>query len=215
MSSQLSSQFVNLQLTLWILLRYCQVCKPPRCPLPPTPHPRRPPRSTQPPTDGQYSLPFQFDTHTDSLREAQRPPRHSEKHQRSLISTSVRQGPARQNQTKESAEKETPVARNRSESLLPRVSNPSRRLMAKKSPQPQESSEGGLRGTSDGLDDFRFLRLPDVKAVTGLSKTSLYAMIREKSFPAPVRVGPRSVAWVRSEVRQWAAERVHASRSVA
>lgn len=72
-----------------------------------------------------------------------------------------------------------------------------------------------MGGTSGGLDDFGFLRLPDVKAVTGLSKTSLYAMIREKSFPAPVRVGPRSVAWVRSEVRQWAVERVHLSRSVA
>jgi prophage regulatory protein len=72
-----------------------------------------------------------------------------------------------------------------------------------------------VSGTSEGLDDFSFLRLPDVKAVTGLSKTSLYAMIREKSFPAPVRVGPRSVAWVRSEVKQWAVERVHASRSVA
>jgi prophage regulatory protein len=63
--------------------------------------------------------------------------------------------------------------------------------------------------------DFKFLRLPEVKAVTGLSKTSLYALIREKSFPAPVRLGPRAVAWVKSEIRQWAKERVHASRSAA
>jgi predicted DNA-binding transcriptional regulator AlpA len=72
-----------------------------------------------------------------------------------------------------------------------------------------------MSATSNDLDDLSFLRLPDVKAVTGLSKTSLYAMIRERSFPAPVRLGPRSVAWVRSEVRRWAAERVHASRSAA
>lgn len=64
-------------------------------------------------------------------------------------------------------------------------------------------------------EDVVFLRLPDVKAMTGLSKTSLYGLIRDKSFPAPVRLGPRAVAWVRSEVRQWAAERVHASRSAA
>jgi prophage regulatory protein len=64
-------------------------------------------------------------------------------------------------------------------------------------------------------DDLSFLRLPEVKATTGLSKTSLYAMIRNKSFPAPVRLGPRAVAWLRSEVRQWAVERVHASRSAA
>jgi prophage regulatory protein len=46
------------------------------------------------------------------------------------------------------------------------------------------------------MDDVTFIRLPEVKAVTGLSKTSLYALIKEKSFPAPVRLGPRAVAWV-------------------
>jgi prophage regulatory protein len=65
------------------------------------------------------------------------------------------------------------------------------------------------------MDDVTFIRLPEVKAVTGLSKTSLYALIKEKSFPAPVRLGPRAVAWVKSEIRQWALERVRASRSVA
>lgn len=68
---------------------------------------------------------------------------------------------------------------------------------------------------SSNLDDVSFLRLPEVKAVTGLSKTSLYMLIREQSFPAPVRLGPRAVAWVRSEVKQWATNRVLASRSAA
>jgi predicted DNA-binding transcriptional regulator AlpA len=63
--------------------------------------------------------------------------------------------------------------------------------------------------------DVTFMRLPEVKAVTGLGKTSIYELIRDKSFPAPVRLGPRAVAWVKSEVRQWALERVHASRSAA
>ena len=58
-----------------------------------------------------------------------------------------------------------------------------------------------------------FLRLPEVKAATGLSKSSLYAVIRANSFPPPVRLGPRTVAWLRSEVKQWAAERVFTSRS--
>lgn len=64
-------------------------------------------------------------------------------------------------------------------------------------------------------DDVRFVRLPEVKAITGLGKTSIYELIRDKTFPAPVRLGPRAVGWVRSEIMQWAAERVHASRSVA
>lgn len=92
---------------------------------------------------------------------------------------------------------------------------PSAQLAAKKMPQSQKSAEASHNGTADDLDDVIFLRLPEVKAVTGLSKTSLYALIREKSFPAPVRLGRRAVAWVRSEVKQWAAERVRTSRSVA
>jgi prophage regulatory protein len=63
-------------------------------------------------------------------------------------------------------------------------------------------------------DEVIFVRLPDVKAVTGLSKSSLYALIRASNFPAPVRLGPRTVGWVRSEVKQWADERVLTSRSV-
>lgn len=78
-----------------------------------------------------------------------------------------------------------------------------------KSPRP---ARGAHNASSIDLDEVIFLRLPEVKAVTGLSKSSLYALIRERSFPAPVRLGARAVAWVRSEVRQWAAERVNASR---
>ena len=69
--------------------------------------------------------------------------------------------------------------------------------------------------TSNVLDDVTFIRLPEVKAVTGLSKTTIYELIRGKDFPAPVRLGPRVVAWVKSEVRQWAVGRVQASRSAA
>jgi prophage regulatory protein len=62
-------------------------------------------------------------------------------------------------------------------------------------------------------DEVIFLRLPKVKAITGLSKSSLYELIRANSFPAPVRLGPRIVALVTSEVKQWAAERISISRS--
>ncbi len=67
--------------------------------------------------------------------------------------------------------------------------------------------------SASDLDDMIFLRLPEVKAVTGLSKSSVYALIRANSFPAPVRLGPRTVAWVRSEIKEWATERVLRSRS--
>jgi predicted DNA-binding transcriptional regulator AlpA len=89
------------------------------------------------------------------------------------------------------------------------------RSIGKKIPSSQMPAGSSLDDTSSNVDDVVFLRLPDVKAVTGLSKTSLYALIKEKSFPAPVRLGPRAVAWVKSEIRQWAVERVQASRSAA
>jgi predicted DNA-binding transcriptional regulator AlpA len=92
---------------------------------------------------------------------------------------------------------------------------PSREFNPKKMPRSQKPVEPSLKGASGDLDDVVFLRLPEVKAIMGLSKSSLYALIQEKSFPAPIRLGARAVAWVRSEVKQWAAERVHASRSTA
>ena len=85
----------------------------------------------------------------------------------------------------------------------------------KKKPQHQDRSGPGYDEIVSNLDDVIFLRLPEVKAITGLSKTSLYALIRDRSFPAPIHLGPRAVAWVRDEVRQWAVERVRVSRSVA
>ncbi len=92
---------------------------------------------------------------------------------------------------------------------------PVRRLASKKMPQSVGLSGADLNRTLDTLDDISFLRLPEVKELTGLSKTSIYELIRAKNFPAPVRLGPRAVAWVKSEIRQWAVERVHASRSAA
>jgi len=80
-------------------------------------------------------------------------------------------------------------------------------------PSDRVQMNGGRPALSSVLEEVSFLRLPDVKLVTGLSKSSLYSLIRANSFPAPVRLGPRTVAWVRSEIKQWATERVLTSRS--
>jgi|GEM_PF-1198894 Predicted transcriptional regulator len=90
----------------------------------------------------------------------------------------------------------------------------SAQTVTKKMPQSETQTPVIANGSSDLLD-VAFIRLPEVKAVTGLSKTTIYELIRVKDFPAPVRLGPRVVAWVKSEVRQWAVGRVQASRSAA
>ena len=50
----------------------------------------------------------------------------------------------------------------------------------------------------------KLLRLAAVKELTGLSRSSIYA---ECSFPRPVKIGPRAVAWVEAEVCQWISAR--------
>jgi predicted DNA-binding transcriptional regulator AlpA len=88
-------------------------------------------------------------------------------------------------------------------------------LSRKKAPQPDRRVQDERNSDVTEDSDVILLRLPEVKAMTGLSKSSLYALVREGTFPAPVRLGPRAVAWVKSEVRQWAVERVRESRAVA
>ena len=59
-------------------------------------------------------------------------------------------------------------------------------------------------------NDDTLLTMPEVEALTRLSKPTVYQMIREGRFPKQVRLGPNKVAWLRSEVRGWIGERADA-----
>jgi predicted DNA-binding transcriptional regulator AlpA len=188
--------------------------------LPPTPHPRRLPRSAHPQGAGQYSLPFepaadnagsQNEAGCQSMQPDQRPDRQ----RLQTPSMSLERNLSRTSRSAKPQRKQTKADQNPAWTRNPSVPEPSRQFTPKKLPQPQEPADADLSGTSGSLDDLSFLRLPEVIAVTGLSKTSIYELIRERNFPSPVRLGPRAVAWIRSEVRRWAVERVQASRSVA
>lgn len=48
-----------------------------------------------------------------------------------------------------------------------------------------------------------FLKLPKVSSITGRSRSKIYADIKAHTFPAPVRLGTRSVAWVDHEINSW------------
>jgi prophage regulatory protein len=58
----------------------------------------------------------------------------------------------------------------------------------------------------------RLLRLPGVKAATGLSKADIYREQREGRFPHSIPLGRRSVAWIEDEVDQWIEEKIAAER---
>lgn len=48
----------------------------------------------------------------------------------------------------------------------------------------------------------RFLRREEVLALVGLSRSKLYELMAEGTFPSPVSVG-RAVRWVEEEVLSW------------
>ena len=52
------------------------------------------------------------------------------------------------------------------------------------------------------------LRLPAVKARTGLSRSTIYQRVADGDFPRPVSLGPRAVGWLAHEVDEWIADRV-------
>jgi len=58
----------------------------------------------------------------------------------------------------------------------------------------------------------KFIRLPQVRSITGLSKSTIYARIAEGAFPKQISLGPRLVVWVESDIQKWIAEQVAAAR---
>ena len=56
------------------------------------------------------------------------------------------------------------------------------------------------------------LRLPAVKARTGLSRSTIYQRVREGTFPRPINLGKRAVGWVESEITAHLTELVERSR---
>jgi len=59
----------------------------------------------------------------------------------------------------------------------------------------------------------RHLRRPAVEAATGLSRSSIYAMMDADEFPRPIRIGRRAVAWPESTILAWLAERPTAGQA--
>ena len=58
----------------------------------------------------------------------------------------------------------------------------------------------------------RFLRLPEVMARTGLSRSTIYVRLEQGRFPRPVSLGGRAVGWIDSEIDEWMSNRVAKSR---
>jgi prophage regulatory protein len=57
----------------------------------------------------------------------------------------------------------------------------------------------------------RILRFPEVKARTGLSRTSIFRFIKDGKFPASVPLSSRAVGWDSEAIDAWIESRIQAS----
>jgi prophage regulatory protein len=53
-----------------------------------------------------------------------------------------------------------------------------------------------------------FLRRRDVERLTGLSRSSLYAMMAEGRFPKQFKISGRAAAWSEREISDWQAKKI-------
>ena len=52
------------------------------------------------------------------------------------------------------------------------------------------------------------LRLPEVNRVTGLPRSTIYLYMKNNQFPKPIKLGVRSVGWIKEEIDEWVARRM-------
>jgi prophage regulatory protein len=57
-----------------------------------------------------------------------------------------------------------------------------------------------------------FLRIKQVKAQTGMSRSWIYDAISRGDFPAPIAIGARAVAWTEESIAEWQMSRIEQSR---
>jgi prophage regulatory protein len=49
----------------------------------------------------------------------------------------------------------------------------------------------------------KFIRLPEVKNKTGLSRSSIYLRMSNGEFPQSISLGSRAIAWLESDINKW------------
>ena len=69
--------------------------------------------------------------------------------------------------------------------------------------------------TTKPQESIRFIRIAAVTHLTGMPRSSVYALIKRGLFPAQLSLGGgKSVAWLESDVIAWMNERIAASKAV-
>lgn len=69
-----------------------------------------------------------------------------------------------------------------------------------------------LIGHQGGRTKHRIMRLPEVKAITGLSRSTIYFRIGLGTFPDRIRLGGHAVGWLENEIQEWLQRQIDSSR---
>ena len=57
---------------------------------------------------------------------------------------------------------------------------------------------------------MNILKLPDVKALTKLSRSTIYQLCANNAFPERVKLTQRTVGWIEDEILEWLEQRAAA-----
>lgn len=53
------------------------------------------------------------------------------------------------------------------------------------------------------MSEIRLIRLPEVREMTGLSRSRIYELEAAGRFPRRRKLSERACAWIHSEVQEW------------
>lgn len=55
---------------------------------------------------------------------------------------------------------------------------------------------------------MKILRCKEVEKKLSIGHSKIYRMIEENQFPRPIKLGPKSVGWLESEIDEWVQEKI-------
>ena len=64
---------------------------------------------------------------------------------------------------------------------------------------PSSAPAAPMMPVSDAVQE-RFIRLPEVMHLCGLSRSTIYDLISREAFPKQISLGGKNVAWAQSEI---------------
>ena len=70
----------------------------------------------------------------------------------------------------------------------------------------------GRRGGKRTDEPVRFIRASEIAARLGVARPTIYDWVEAGLFPPPIHLGPRVVAWIRSEFEAWIHNRIAGTR---